>query len=951
MKKILTLTIMTLAIFCSALYIKAPVVVIASAENQNVLTFELNEDGKTYCVTDCDESAKGEVVIPSTYNSLPVTEIGEGAFYWCTGVTSLYIPDTVLVIGNGAFCECMGMAEITIPDSVTIIGDEAFNGCTQLASVTIPDSVTRIGEHAFACCESLTSIIIPDSVVSIGEEAFYGCTSLTLIEIGNGLKNMSWGIFSNCESLESITIPENVTSIGINAFEYCKNLERIIIPHSVITIEENAFDHCSNLMYIFYTGTQEQWDSIGIEDGNARLKNAYVHYGCTDHVVSDVWLNDMDYNCLSGESGELYKHCKYCEYVFDIMTIPSGHVYENEICIICNYCDYDYEIINNEITITGYNGSDTEITIPAYIGGYPVTSIGDAAFFCSRVTSVVLLRGMQSIGNNSFKEAHNLLSITIPDGLKSIGDYAFEGCRKLELITIPSSVTNIGECAFILCDNLDKINVHNGNANYSSVNGVLFNKNKTQLIKVPCNTVGEYLIPESVTSIEKVAFLCCEKITSIDIPDTLTSIGEGAFSGCINLLSISLPDGITSIEESVFYWCVKLESIKLPSKLKSIGESAFESCVGIKSIEIPETVTIIDDGAFYSCMGLESVRIPERVTHVGNGAFMFCSALDEIIFSGDAPSFEERTFAFTVTNVYYPVNKSGWSSVVGNDYGGTLIWVSDSRLKITTQPTSVRASNGKLATVTVKATSDGLTYKWYYKNADSAEFVYTPTFKSNTYSVQMNSTRAGRRVFCIITDKYGNSIKSKTVTLYMGNCVNITVQPTSVRVANGKEATVKVKATGDGLTYKWYYANKGSNTFAYTSSFKGDSYSVNMNSTRAGRKVYCVVTDKYGNSVKTNTVTLNMGNCVNITVQPTSVRVANGKEATVKVKATGDGLTYKWYYANKGSSTFTYTSTFKNNTYSVSMNSTRAGRKVYCVVTDKYGNSVKTNTVTLNIAK
>jgi len=211
----------------------------------------------------------------------------------------------------------------------------------------------------------------------------------------------------------------------------------------------------------------------------------------------------------------------------------------------------------------------------------------------------------------------------------------------------------------------------------------------------------------------------------------------------------------------------------------------------------------------------------------------------------------------------------------------------------------------------------------------------------------MSSSRSGRQVYCVISDKYGNEVKSNTVTISMGNTVKITSQPKSVTAANGETAKVTVKATGDGLTYKWYYKNAGASKFTYTSSFTGSSYSVTMSDSRNGRQVYCVISDKYGNTVTTDTVTLKMANKVKITSQPVSVTVAEGAKATVTVKATGDGLTYKWYFKNKGDSKFSYTSSFTGNTYSVTMSDSRAGRQVYCVITDQYGNSVTTNTVTL----
>ncbi|MBR6754388.1 MAG: SH3 domain-containing protein [Clostridia bacterium] len=264
--------------------------------------------------------------------------------------------------------------------------------------------------------------------------------------------------------------------------------------------------------------------------------------------------------------------------------------------------------------------------------------------------------------------------------------------------------------------------------------------------------------------------------------------------------------------------------------------------------------------------------------------------------------------------------------------------------KITKQPQSVSVQSGKTAKVTVTASGEGKTYKWYFKDKGASKFTLTDSYKSNTYDVTMNATRAGRQVYCVVTDKYGNSVKSNTVTL--GMAAKITKQPTTVSVQSGKTAKVTVSASGEGLKYQWYFKNKGDSKFTLTNSYKSNTYSVEMNGDRAGRQVYCVITDKYGNSVKTNTVTLGMA--VKITKQPTSVTVANGKTAKVTVSASGEGRTYKWYVKNKGETKFTLTTSFTGSSYYITMNNARAGRQVYCIITDKYGNKVKTNTVTLN---
>ena len=213
----------------------------------------------------------------------------------------------------------------------------------------------------------------------------------------------------------------------------------------------------------------------------------------------------------------------------------------------------------------------------------------------------------------------------------------------------------------------------------------------------------------------------------------------------------------------------------------------------------------------------------------------------------------------------------------------------------------------------------------------------------------MTAARNGRQIYCVVTDKYGQTVKTVTVTISMAAAPKITKQPVSTKAANGKSLTVSFTASGEGLTYKWYYKNKGASAFTYTSTFKSNTYTTTMDATRNGRQLYCVVTDKYGQTVKTVTVTISMAAAPKITKQPVSVKVANGATAKVTFTASGEGLTYKWYYKDKGASTFTLTNSFKSNTYSVAMTVARSGRQLYCVVTDKYGQTVKTNTVTISM--
>ena len=197
----------------------------SAAKTWNDYEYEVLDDGTVEIskYTGSDE----EVTIPSTIDGKKVTSIGEDAFYWCTSLTSVTIPNSVTSIGAWAFESCESLESVTIPNSVTSIGRSAFCYCTSLTSVTIPNSVTSIGAWAFWECTGLTSVTIPDSVTSIGEYAFCACTSLTSVTIPESVTSIGEWAFSDCTSLTSVTIPNSVTSIGYWAFGYDSHMNII----------------------------------------------------------------------------------------------------------------------------------------------------------------------------------------------------------------------------------------------------------------------------------------------------------------------------------------------------------------------------------------------------------------------------------------------------------------------------------------------------------------------------------------------------------------------------------------------------------------------------------------------------------------------------------------------------------------------------------------------------
>jgi hypothetical protein len=211
--------------------------------------------------------------------------------------------------------------------------------------------------------------------------------------------------------------------------------------------------------------------------------------------------------------------------------------------------------------------------------------------------------------------------------------------------------------------------------------------------------------------------------------------------------------------------------------------------------------------------------------------------------------------------------------------------------------------------------------------------------KSATYSFDMLSFRIGREYYCVVTDANGNSVQTDTVKAIVP--VTVTLQPQNAQAEIGEIINITVKAVGEGLTYQWYYKEKNGSEFS-ASAFTGTSYSRSMENFCDGRAVYCVITDKYGNTVTTDTVF--MSRPLTIVNQPQNVIAKIGEIINITVEADGEGLTYQWYYKEKNGSKFS-TSAFTGTTYSRSMKNFCDGREVYCVITDKYGNTVITNTV------
>ena len=452
-----------------------------------------------------------------------VTSISGSAFSGCTSLKEIVIPDSVTSIGESAFSGCTSLSKVKLSNNLRIIQERTFYDCTSLAEIVIPDSVTEISGRidteyyggAFIGCTSLAEIVIPDSVTKIGVSAFLGCTSLSKVKLPKNLTSINSDVFYGCTSLTEITIPDSVTKIGSSAFSGCTSLSKVDLPKTLTTIEAGTFRDCTSLAEIDIPDsvTEIGWSAF---EGCTSLAEIAI-----PDSVTEIWWRAF-YGCTSLSKVDLPKN---------LTTIESRTFSD---------CTSLAEItIPDSVTSIGsaFSGctSLAEITIPD-----SVTEIGESTFFgCTSLAKVKLSNNLTKIEAETFSGCTSLTEIDIPDSVTSIGGSVFSNCISLESITIGSGVESLGDEWIASCRRLENITVSPENKTYSSVDGVLFNKDKSELSAYPIgNKRSSYTIPDGVEKIGKKAFYGCRYIESLTIPVSVAEIEASALGNCYDIRAV-----------------------------------------------------------------------------------------------------------------------------------------------------------------------------------------------------------------------------------------------------------------------------------------------------------------------------------------------------------------------------------------------------------------------------
>lgn len=731
--------------------------------SENATPETATQNGVTYYIKNgeasanaIDSTAPATLIIPSTIEGYPVTDIGavfnnykgrartviiggnvksiKDEAFRGSYVQEVFIPDSVKSIGELAFYHCDYLRSVSLPKGITAINRNTFGYCGDLQTINIPDSVTILGEEAFGKCESLTSISGGKNVRSIGRIAFRGCEKLTDMSVFSSVTNIGDQAFNGCKNLEKIIVPNGVTRLETDTFGGCSKATSVSLPSGLRTIDDAAFSGCAGLTSVTLDGVQtidesafsgcKGLTSVTLGSNVTTIgKNAFS--GCTSLKSIVIPQNVRSMQADSFPSGTVlcvsensYAHtfAKNNNLLYFIPQNGSEPEFVTQDGI-------SYYIANENAVVTSVEATVTSVTLPDTVNDYPVTRFGDAFQGNTTLREITIGSNVTRIENSAFMGCTNLQNVTLGSNVTRIEDSAFSGCTNLRSVALGSNVRSIGNNAFRACTALPGI----------TIDGV--------------ESIGQY------------AFAFCSALTSITIPSSVKSIGYAAFQRCYNLETAIISEGVTAVSGSMFEYCEKLKNVTLPSTLETIGQCAFTSCTALTEMTVPSKVTAIPSYFVSGCTNLTSVTIPGSVTSIDYKSFADCPKLQTLLLP--------QSITTILSNQYATPFSAETVLCVYQDSAAHTFAVENNLLYYVTQ-------NGEMPEF---VTQDGITY-------------YIANGKATVLSVGETVKTAN------IPDKIGNAPVTDIGTVFKKN-----TSITSVRIPSGVK-------TIDGYAFQECYRLK-----------------------------------------------------------------------------------------------------------------------------------------------
>jgi|GEM_PF-4794482 len=669
-------------------------------------------------------------VLPSVILPDGIEKVPENAFRDCFALTAIELSESLSEIASGAFENCRTLPYLELPTAIKTIGEDAFRGCDELSDVTFAGeeeqlSQVEIKDRTF---EGLPIRVLirrgvvmsqrnggmytyePDEGEPVVVWSFYEGGLLNVSWVGETnltnkpqvgyhyqAKEEPWNdfrdevtrvvsdrvriggyLFMDLPNLQSVKII-GTDIIGDGAFMDCPNLQSVVVPYGVTWIGGSVFKNDAGLTSVKLPETVES-SLLSVFNGCTSLK--------TVNIPKKVEvLNDIFTNCSSLEEIDIP----------DAVTSIGGFKGCTSLKSI--------ELPDNVTTI--YDGAFEGCTALESVKMPPaVTKMGRYIFRnCSSLAELAVPAGVKKLGASMFDGCTALRSVTLSEGLETIDQYAFRNSG-VGTLTLPDSVTametnclnncnaltelNIGS-GFLLgqyqrftslastssCPALQRINVSEDNANYTSVDGIVYDKDKTTVLRCPAAWSGSLTLPESVTTIGEDAFYNCKAVTKVVMREGVQAINSSGFESCTALKEVILPVGLRSIGYQAFDGS-GLERVSVPDSVTELGKEVFDHCRSLKIARLGSGIGTLPNYTFSFCEALEQIFLPRGLTEIGNEAMSLYNSICDIYFAGTREEWQAVTgreaAEHYIRNIYYlnGENDDGVMQVWGGDEENVL---------------------------------------------------------------------------------------------------------------------------------------------------------------------------------------------------------------------------------------------------------------------------------------